>query len=156
MRSMQYQRFIKCLLIGLCQNVAEWTVCESNLQLMLARGHALIYMIDRDTRNRRPNCVISSNYSIWQRLELNNHFTVKICMNVLLVGGCQLCPLSIDKALPTDLPVFKADISRLKVLCDLPKFARNYRQLFQLICLAGRSESSATDLLRIIVYLYLI
>ena len=83
---------------------------------MLAGGHAVIYMIDRDMRNRRTNCVIPSNYGVWQRLELSNHFTVKICMSVLLVRGCQPCPLSIDKALSTDLPVFKADIIRFKVL----------------------------------------
>ena len=115
-------------------------MCESKLQLILAGGRAVIYTIDRDMRNRRTNCVISSNYGVWQRLELNNHFTVKICMSVLLVRGCQLCPLSVEKALPTDLPVFKADIIRLKVLCDLPKIAHTYRQLFQLICLAGQSE----------------
>lgn len=124
----------------LCQNVAEWIVCESNWRLMFTGGHALIYMIDRDMRNRRPSCVISSNYCVWQRLELNNHFTVKICMSVLLVRGCQLCPVSIDKALPTQFPVFKANIIRLKVLCDLLKIARTYRQMFQLICLAGQSE----------------
>jgi hypothetical protein len=125
--------------MGLCQNVAEWIVCERNWQLMFAGGHTLIYIIDRDMRNRRTSCVISSNYCVWQRLEFNNHFTVKICVSVLLVRGCQLCPMSIDKALPTDFLVFKADIIRLKVLSDL-KIARTYRQPFQLICLAGQSE----------------
>jgi hypothetical protein len=43
-------------------------------------------------------------------------------MTALLVRGCHLCPLSIEKALPTDL-VFKADTIHLKVLCDLPKIA---------------------------------
>jgi hypothetical protein len=61
-------------------------------------------------------------------------------MTELLARGCQLCRLSIDKALSTDLPVFKADIIRLKACCDLPKSARTYPQLFQLICFAGQSK----------------